>query len=842
MPSRLPVSDCLPEVVSAIRGGHPVILRAPPGAGKTTGVPPALLEGDCLPDGQILLLQPRRIAARAAAHRLSKLAGGAVGGTYGYHVRFDRKSSRQTRVIAMTTGVLLRRLTSDPLLEDVSCVILDEFHERSLEVDLALGMLHRVRTTLRPELRLIVMSATLETEPVARLMPDAVTVESQGRAYEVAIRYQETVSRERLETQVARVLPGALRSTNGDILVFLPGVGEIHRTAESIRSIAAEHSLRICRLYGNLPPKDQDAVLEPSADRKVVLATNVAETSVTIPGITCVIDGGLARVLQFDPSVGIPSLRLQPISQASAEQRAGRAGRTEDGVCYRLWPKAIHQSRPDHTPPEIMTADLCSAVLTLAAWGEKDVTAFPWVTPPKDYAVQSARELLVELEAMDASFSILDDGRRMNELPIHPRLSRMMIAAQQYDCVPQASLAAALLSERDPFHRNSNHFQPETGPGIEDDLFRKVIRMERHLAGRRDDAVHPAGAESVGRVAIQLRRMIDDTTANERLDESVALEERFARALLSAFPDRLAHRRRPGSPSGRMVGGRGVKIDKASSVRTSELFLCVSADGGGEESLVRMASAVQQTWLPEERLDSKQEIFFHPTLRAVVARDRLFYADLLLSESPAECQPSDATCELLYQHAKKHPELFLPDKDKTLQRFLARWRFLAGETNVSQLPKSVDDALDAVLVEFCRSRTSIKELARAPWLDHLKGMFSYEQLQWFEKHAPESVKVPSGNRITLEYLPGKPPVLAVRIQEIYGWKQAPRVAGGKVALQLHLLGPNRRPQQITEDLESFWQTTYVTIRKELKRRYAKHHWPDDPATATATPNGLKPKK
>jgi ATP-dependent helicase HrpB len=841
MSNRLPVSDCLSDVVSAVRDGIPVILRAPPGAGKTTGVPPALLSSEIAAQGQILLLQPRRIAARAAALRLSKLAGQPVGETYGYHVRFDRKTSARTKVVAMTTGVLLRRLTCDPLLEGVSCVILDEFHERSLEVDLALGMLHRVRTTLRPELRVIVMSATLDTEPVARLMPDATTIESRGRAYDVEVRYQASMSPERLEVQVARQLSDAVRTIDGDILVFLPGVGEIHRSAQAIRSIASDHSLEVCKLYGSLSPQEQDAVLEPSRARKVVLATNVAETSVTIPGIRCVIDSGLARVMQFDASVGIPSLRLQPISKASADQRAGRAGRTADGICYRMWPRAIHQGRPDHTPPEINSADLSMAVLTLAAWGEKEVMAFPWITPPREHAVQSARRLLIELGAIDSSYCLLQEGRRMNELPIHPRLSRMMIEAARQGCVPRASLAAALLSERDPFLQNPNPADAPDEAGVEDDLLRKVLRVENHLTGRRDPAIHDGGAATISRVATQLRRLVDEASPKERPGETVNSQESFSRVLLSAFPDRLARRRRPGSVSGRMVGGRGVKLDRSSSVRTSELFLCVNADGGGEEALVRMASSVQQEWLPERRLESRHEIFFHPTLQSVVARDRLFFGDLLLSESPAECRPDAATAELLYQHALPLLEKLLTDHSKTLQRFLDRWRFLSTETDAAHLPMTVAEAVDRVLRELCRSRTSVKDLARAPWLDHLKGLFSYEQLQWFDRQAPESIAVPSGNRIGLDYSAGRPPVLAVRIQEIYGWKQTPRLADGKVALQLHLLGPNHRPQQITEDLESFWQTAYVTIRKELKRRYAKHHWPDDPTTAAATSNGLKPR-
>ena len=844
MPARLPIQDCLAEVIAALAAERPVILRAPPGAGKTTGVPPALINGKCLPDGQVILLQPRRIAARAAAHRLSRLAGESVGGTYGYHVRFDRNVSSQTKVVAMTTGILLRRLTSDPLLEDVGCVILDEVHERSLELDLARGMLHRVRTTLRPELRLVVMSATLDTQPVERLMPDAVVVESHGRAFDVDIRYDETLSRrsntrDAIAQAVADRIPTALRSSEGDVLVFLPGVGEIHRAADLVQGIARKESLQVCKLYGDLSPTDQDAVLAPSDRRKIVLATNVAETSITIPGITCVIDTGLARVMQYDTSVGIPSLRLQPISKASADQRAGRAGRTAPGVCFRLWPLALYRSRPDHTAAEVSQADLSSALLMLASWGERDVFDFPWVTPPTEHAVEAAFKLLVQLGAIDGALAVTAVGNEMNRLPVHPRLSRLMLAAKQFGCVEQAAVAAALLSERDPFDRSSG--SDAHHEGIQSDLIQRVIRLQRHVGGTPDPGIHPAGAKQVQRVAQTFVKSLRQSPGHSDADDSMSAEEAITRSLLAAFPDRLARRRAPGSASGVMVGGRGVKLDRSSSVRSAELFICVSVDGKGEESLVRLASATEEAWLPEDLMESKRECFFHPSLKAVVARDRRYFLDLLISESTAQCNSDEQTTELLYRHAKPQLDSILPGKDKTLQSFLARWRFLTEQSAESPLPMTVDQAFESVLKELCRSRTSFNELSRAPWLDHLKGLLSYEQLRWFDQQAPESMLVPSGNRIRLDYPPGKPPTLAVRIQEIYGWEKTPRIADGSVPLQLHLLGPNHRPQQITDDLESFWKTTYIEVRKELKRRYAKHHWPDDPATAVATRNGLKPR-
>ncbi|MEO1528186.1 MAG: ATP-dependent helicase HrpB [Planctomycetota bacterium] len=839
---KLPVHDCLEAVVGALRDERSVILRAPPGAGKTTGVPPAILESDVLHAGRTLLLQPRRMAARAAAHRLASLNGDSVGGTYGYHVRFDRKVSRDTRLVAITTGVLVRQLIADPLLENVACVILDEFHERSLEMDLVLGMLQRIRTTLRPELRLVVMSATLETREVAGLLSDAEVIESEGRAFDVEVRYQPAHSRDRIESLVAKQLPAALRGSDGDVLVFLPGVGEIHRTAEAIRGHADREGLVVEKLYGDLSPQDQDAVLRPSQTRKVVLATNVAETSITIPNVTAVIDSGLARVMRYDAGVGLPSLQLEPISQAAADQRAGRAGRTAPGVCYRLWPQKMHRSRPEQTTPEVLRTDLSSAMLTLAVWGERDAGDFPWVTKPTNHSVDSARQLLLRLGAIDDGGGTTEEGAQMATLPLHPRLAKLMRTASKQACTQEASLAAALLSERDPFDR-STRFEPfRRESAIESDLMDRVLRLRRYLDGDTDEAVHPGGAKNVSRVADRLRQSVE-SQATERQDAAPAatLDERFACSLLAAYPDRLARRRRPGSENGVMVGGRGVRIAKSSSVRTAELFLCIDLQGRGDEAEVRSASAIDPSWLPSEDLVERRESFFHPSMKAVVARQRTYFHDLMLGEGPCECEPDESTARLLFEHAAPMGESILPKDDKPLHSFLTRWRFVSPDADRLGVLPWTSQVFEELLREFCATRLSIKQLRDAPWLDYLRSCFSYEQLQVLDQQAPESIEVPSGNRIRLEYREGKPPMLAVRIQELYGWTETPRLAGGSVAVQLHLLAPNHRPQQITEDLASFWKTTYFEIRKELKRRYSKHHWPDDPLTAKATKNGLKPK-
>lgn len=840
MPDDLPISQCLAEIVAAVIGSQPVVLKAPPGAGKTTGVPPALLAAGIATEGQILLIQPRRLPARTAASRLADLVGGRVGEEVGYHIRFDRRASANTKLVVMTTGILLRRLQSDPLLENVACVLLDEFHERSLEVDLALGMLQRIRTTLRPELKLVVMSATLDPHPIRDFLGDAKAIISEGRSYPVEIRYAKDLSRDRLEQQVADLLPRVLPETSGHVLVFLPGVGEIRRTHQAIQQ-SLPHDVQVLPLYGDLSQKHQDDVLRESGHRKIILSTNVAETSITIPGVTAVIDSGLARVMRFDAAVGLPKLQLEPISQASAEQRAGRAGRTEPGICWRLWPANTHRSRRERDTPEIERADFSGAMLALAAWGERDVLDFPWLMPPPLLAIETASELLVKLEAIEADRSLSETGRQMLSLPIHPRLARFMLSAADLGVADEAAIAAALLTERDPFR--SARGQVPAAPNHQCDLSDRIERLQIFFAGGDPSTlgIDAASAKQIRRVADQLLRNLKEATELSRGSHNESRETRLARALLAAYPDRVAKRRDAKSDSGLMVGCRGVRLDRQSRVRTGELFLCIDVDSGGSEALVRTACAIELEWLDPRLLHDRDEPFFQKSLGAVVVRRRRYFEDLLLSETPIACQPCESVAEMLADAARSDLGKVYPASDEEIANFVQRVRFLTQHMPALDLPPLDDDLLDQVLVRLCQTRTTLEQLRQAPWLDHLRGMYDYEQLQTMERHAPTRLNVPSGNSIRIQYQEGKPPFMEVRIQELFGWKENPRIALGRVAIQLHLLGPNRRPQQITEDLANFWSSTYKEVRKELRRRYPKHHWPEDPSSAVATHNGLKPR-
>lgn len=834
MTDELPVHQCLPAIMAALRGGRCVVLKAPPGAGKTTGVPPVLFDDPMLAGGKTLLIQPRRLAARSAASRLASIIGTRLGDDVGYHVRFDKKTTDQTRLIAMTTGMLLRRLHHDPLLEDVGCVLLDEFHERSLEIDLALGMIHRIRQTLRPELRLVVMSATLQSQPIADFLGDADAITSEGRVHPVDVRYVATNVRDRVADQVAAQLSHVLRSTNGHVLVFLPGVGEIRATGRAITDTRLARDCHVLELYGDLAPRDQDAVLSDTGARKIILATNVAETSITIPGVTVVIDSGLARVMRFDPQVGLPKLMLEKISLASADQRAGRAGRTEPGVCVRLWPAAADRGRRQVDAPEIVRGDLADAALTLASWGEKDVMAFPWLTPPPGDAVDSAKRLLGRLDAIDHAGNVTDTGRQMMNLPLHPRLARFMVEATRRGVVDVASLAASLLTERDPM--KGSHVTPVKSV-VPCDVWDRIEKIQAFQQGERDVVQNVAAAHQIVRVAKQIRQMTNSATISSPTD---APETAIKHCLLAAYPDRVARRRGPGDDRGVMVGGRGVKLDRGSACRHGELFLCIDVDAGATEATVRAASVIEPQWLDERWITEVDEPFFNPTTKAVVARRRRYFDDLMLAESPITCQPGSDVAAILYQHASKDLSTVFPNKDKTIAPFIDRVRFLNNAMPELELPSLDDDGVREVLQQLCQTRTSFAELKAAPWLDHLKGRYNWPQLQSIDQHAPAKLTLPSGNAAALVYDGGKPKMEA-RIQELFGWQTTPRIAGGRIPIQLHLLGPNYRPQQITEDLENFWNETYTHIRKELRRRYPKHHWPEDPRSASATPKGLKPR-
>ncbi len=811
MPVPLPIDDVLPDLVVRLREAGAAVLVAPTGAGKTTRVPPALLP---LGDGAVLLVEPRRVAARAAARRMADEGSSRVGGRIGYHVRFDKQTSNEARIAVVTPGILLRRLHDDPFLDGVSAVVFDEFHERGLETDLALGLVRLVRRTVRPDLRVVVMSATLDPGPIAAYMGGCPTIESRGRTYPVAVRYE---ARQSLADSVSQMLA----ETAGDVLVFLPGVREIRQAMADLGPAARRNDLLLLPLYGDLPPDEQDRALKPHDRRKVVLATNVAEASVTVEGVTAVVDTGVARQLEFDPALGLDRLRITLISRSSADQRVGRAGRTRPGIAVRLWDEQAHRARPADAEPEVRRVDLSGAVLALAALGEP---AFEWLEAPRPAAVDRATALLRTLGALDGAGTITDAGRRLAALPIPPRVGRLLTVGHMLGVPGSAAVAAALLTERDPFP------SPPGRPGIatDSDLLDRVEAVETYLRTGHLGPLHPAGADGVARAANQFRRLLNGR------DDPAAGPDALLRAVFAAYPDRLIRRRSPGDSRGLMVGGRGVRLGPQSGVRDAELFVGVDVDAGEAESVVRLASVVRREWLPLDLLTTAHEVTFDPTAEKLLARKVTRYLDLPTDDVPGHFADGDTAAVVLADAALARLAGVLPAPDTPAGQFRIRVMSLAGWLPDADLPALADDDLRDVLAELCRGRRSLAEVRSGPWLDALRGRLTFHQMQLVEREAPAALTVPSGSQITLTYQVGRPPVLAARIQELFGLSETPRVAGGRVKVLLHLLAPNGRPQQVTDDLGSFWATGYATVRKELRARYPRHNWPDDPLAAEAT--------
>jgi ATP-dependent helicase HrpB len=837
----LPIDDVLDDVVGALNFSSALVLKAPPGAGKTTRVPPAILDAGLASTSKILVLQPRRVAARASAARIAAERGTRLGEEIGYQVRFESCVSARTRLAVITEGILLRRLLDDPFISDVAVVVFDEFHERSLASDLALAMVRQIQQTVRPDLKIVVMSATLAVETIAQYLSNCFTVESRGRSFPVEVRYMPHLDRRPIVELVSEGVASILDQIDGDCLVFLPGVGEIRECERRLTPLAAERDLSLLQLYGDLPAEKQDAVLQPSARRKVILATNVAETSLTIEGVTAVVDSGLARILRYDERTGLDRLELSPISRASADQRAGRAGRTEAGRCLRLWPEAAHRSRAEFELPEIERVDLAGAVLQVLCWIEPDLALFPWFEAPPAGAVERAHKRLKTLGAADVA-GVTQLGRQIAGLPVHPRIGRLLIEGRRLGCLPQVALGAALLSERDPF------FRPQRGPGARrsatirsrSDVLDRVHALEQFeeqgVENTELGQLNKSAAKHILRTRDQLLRLVDGkslefsaTTAFQGAPPKG--DEAFLQSLLSAYPDRLARRREQGSRRGVMVGGRGVRLADEVALADQELFLCIDVDAAGGEALVRQASAVDREWLSEDHLKTDTSIEFDDAIGKVSARRRVTFDDLVLEEGTAPLPSGEEVSAALVKAAAHHLDRAFPANDSTVAGFRIRVQCLAGWLPELNLPPLDDAALRGILPQLCVGRRSLGDLQNAPWLDAMRSLFAWQQLQAIDREAPERIEVPSGSRIALQYEVGRPPILAVRIQEVFGLMETPRIARGRVPVLMHLLAPSMRVAQVTDDLASFWKNAYIQVRKDLRARYPKHSWPEDPYTA-----------
>jgi ATP-dependent helicase HrpB len=807
----LPIDSFLPEIADSLAHHPNLVLTAEPGAGKTTRVPPHLLAAV---QGEIWVLEPRRLAARLSAMRVAEERGERLGDTVGYQVRFDEVAGPKTRLRYLTEGVILRRLLSEPTLPRVGLVVLDEFHERSLQIDLALALLRRLQRGNRPDLRLLVMSATLDAEPLQRFLGECPRISVPGRLFPVAIAHEPHPDARALEVKVAAAVGQALDSTEGDLLVFLPGAAEIRRALTSCAPSATGRAA-VLALYGALPPEEQDRAVRPGPGRKVILATNVAETSITIDGVRVVIDSGLARLAGHSPWSGLPSLRVGKVSQASCTQRTGRAGRTAPGHCYRLFSKHDHDSRPRFTAPEVESADLSEALLTLHALGVGDPRGLDWFEAPNPASIDAAEELLLLLGATEGP-GLSELGTKMSRLPLHPRLSRLVLAASAAGLAEDGASLAASLSEQDTRREDGTDRSGESDP------LEQLQRFGRNEQGRR--------------ARRQLLRLLETPAPRKPVDSG---DEPLLRAILVAYPDRVARRRRPRSRELLLSQGGTATLSPRSVVKEAEWLVAVDGEeqrktGQSALGTVFSASAIEKDWLLElfpDRMREEVSMTFHAEAERVDVWERWVFgpAALVLEESRGNGNAPEVARVLARAAWERGAATFAPPDQ--LAHFIGRVAFAAASHPEAGLPvlSGADDdaAIQRGLLRLAEGRRSFAEMREQSLVDVLLAELPPSQQALLARVAPSSIPL-GARRAVIAYEAGKPPSIAVRLADLFGLSDGPRIDDGRTALTLHLLAPNGRAVQVTSDLRGFWERTYPSVRRELSRRYPRHPWPEDP--------------
>lgn len=834
----LPVDDLVEPLVASLATKPNAVVLAAPGAGKTTRIPPALVRAPWRGTGSIIVLQPRRVAARATAQRIADEHGWRIGQEIGWHIRFDNRTGPQTRLRVMTEGILLRQLQADPFLEGISTVVLDEFHERSVYTDVAVALLREVQRTAREDLRIVVMSATLDPGPIARFLDNAPVFESPGRQFPIEVRHRPKAPEVHVSNLAADVALAALaQRDSGHVLVFLPGIGEIRRTEELVGS-ALPPDVAVHVLHSSIPPEKQDAALAPGSGRKLILATNIAETSLTIDGVRTVIDSGLERVLESDHLLGIDRLVLQRISMASARQRAGRAGRTAPGRCIRLWHAAEEAAMEPTITPELQRIDLSGTLLSLHDFGA-DPRSFAWFEAPPAAAVEAAEQLLIMLGALTAQGRLTEHGKRLAAHPLHPRLGALLLAGMDAGLTATACAIAAVLSEKDVYtsERGPLRSRQPRWHSSSDVLDRAELLLENRQP--------PFGVDRAAWVAAQrVRDNLADTARRLGREGSPPpdseMSERALKLLLHAYPDRVTVRREGDPMRGGMVGGRGVVLDGACTVREGRLFLSIdpreASTAQGLECRVSLASRIEPAWIRE----------IHPALVEVGTRclysaekDRILMErthsirGLVFQADGISLSVDPALASATFQRALAERIPALLERNEDLARLGGRLRLLYRLL-------SSDDAADDVLAKALADGSATANcLSIGELMNRNPASLAFQNLDWklqqsLDRECPTHLTVPTGNRIPLDYASGEQPVLAVRLQELFGLPESPTIASGRVRVLLHLLAPNHRPVQVTSDLRNFWNTTYAEVRKELRARYPKHSWPEDPWTAPPT--------
>ncbi len=814
-----PVDQILPDINASLSAGRNVVLQAPPGTGKTTRVPPSVIKQAWLSGKKILMLEPRRLAARSAACYMARQAGEDVGRTIGYHVRLDRKVSRSTRIEIITEGILIQRLLSDPELSDTALIIFDEFHERSLTADTALAVSLEIQQVLRPDLRILIMSATLQPDAIAKHIGNADVHTAETTLYPVETTLLSRPSSAPIYSQAAAAVLRTLKSESGSILVFLPGEREIRECCHKLAESQLPEDVEIHPLYAALPRCEQDAAIAPSFNdrRKVVVATSVAESSLTIEGIRVVIDSGLMRVPRFSPRLGMSRLETLLITRDRADQRRGRAGRLCPGLCYRLWDATADRRIKEEAQPEILDADLTSTVLQCAEWGGVAADALPWITPPPTAAWQRAVNLLVSLEALNkqagGGLKLSSRGRAMAKIPVHPRLAHMILAASEEGCAQKAAFTAAIISERSTSSRLRN--------------FADLSALTSYI----DRTPRSYAAKSVYRLATQWSRPFKGEQ-DRHIDEGTLLAW--------AFPDRVA-KRRDNRGIYLLQSGQGATIDTAEPLASEEWLVAAELHDAGANTRIRLAAAISEEQVREifePQFTTTDTTTWDKKSESVNAIRRTTFGAITIKESPCRNADEEDVIQALMEGVRQKGVDLLPWSKKA-QALRERVTFLSRTLPDQGWPKMTDNVLTETLNEWLAPACNgITRWAHLQKLDMSQVVSNYLILQGcntrlLDKLAPTHIEVPSGSKIHLSY-DAEQPYLRVRIQEVFGLMQTPKIAEGRVPVVMHLLSPAQRPVQVTQDLQGFWNSSYALVRKDMRGRYPRHYWPEDPSQAEPT--------